>query len=529
MSGTGSASAVNMTSQTARNDTIVDEPAKSNPRKSENSCRVKLQRARPRIVLLITCIAYLITAFTTLNIGSLSISNFINSRLKRAQLQLRTQSNIMHREQALYGVLDTLVSSRLDRGFMESHEHCLVRGLQTADQRLFGLGFQHPDICDQVVDWTMENCGRLQFTPQVIQPTPRHAVLTYWAKASYRSRQLAERALGFKKYTHNVHVLTGEELQQPLIDRRSSTPVPFGFQMLCTQSQPCRLFYPKSSNDRSDKETVSGEALVKTARKVADLNAFCTKLNVNRLTIQYGLIFALMSLQMCLVIVHIAGMAFEARLESWMFLLPKLDIPVSREQKYGMIWSTLQAITSLVYMKLATGPSCRDDTTMIVGLAMSLLGFSMLARFFFPGSKHNAPRAHDQVKELYLIIQGRDIPGEKEEEVEDQGKKEEEFDQTNYEPHHRIVSPHMTIQEDIRTAHIAMQKRHDAMRILRGSLREMQDSRAIIDSVVETKTEPDTESNSNSDSDSEFDNEGSIDLAGGITPSITDTVGLVYC
>ena len=49
----------------------------------------------------------------------------------------------------------------------------------------------------RIMYWTMDNCGRLQYTPQVVihDATPQQAVLRSWANVRYRSRRILGEAL----------------------------------------------------------------------------------------------------------------------------------------------------------------------------------------------------------------------------------------------------------------------------------------------------------------------------------------------
>ena len=52
-------------------------------------------------------------------------------------------------------------------------------------------------VREQIMQWVMDECGRLQHSPQVVseKTTPQEAVVTYWANFSYRARRIAEEAL----------------------------------------------------------------------------------------------------------------------------------------------------------------------------------------------------------------------------------------------------------------------------------------------------------------------------------------------
>jgi hypothetical protein len=216
----------------------------------------------------------------------------IHPRHNQAVDEYLVLSQSKYTEDALYKNLDKVLSSQLNRGFMETHEDCLVRGLKEANYELYGLGFQYPDMRTQVMDWTMENCGRLQYTPQVViqDPTPQQAVLTYWADASYRSRRMLEGALGavqqqarrFLKLLSSAftnrkpsplteHVPVSANTSGTLPPSRALHKVPFGFALRCEPTESCRLVYPSGSSNRANKVSVSREVLAKLKREIKEM------------------------------------------------------------------------------------------------------------------------------------------------------------------------------------------------------------------------------------------------------------------
>jgi hypothetical protein len=151
-------------------------------RKPMNQLCMKANRAIPQLWVIIACLAYIATSITAMQYGLYTTSAFLGARLDQAQVELKAQGDLLFREQLLYGQFDKVLGSQLSRGFMETYEDCLVRGISEADVHYFGLGFDYPDIRNQTVDWTTENCQRLHFTPQTSDKTPQQAVLTYWAR-----------------------------------------------------------------------------------------------------------------------------------------------------------------------------------------------------------------------------------------------------------------------------------------------------------------------------------------------------------
>jgi hypothetical protein len=534
-------------------------PAKPKPHKPKPSHRVKLDRARPRIMLLVACVAYLVTALVALDVGLLNLSSFVQPRFERAQLEYQAQSDTLHKEQIIYGRLEALLSTQLNRGFMETHEDCLVRGLKKADYELFGSIFQYADIRAQVMDWTMENCGKLQYTPQVVhkEPSPQQAVMAYWENMSYRSRQTIERALGFMKQiwirvlgrnhsqnnsTTNKTAPAGNDTTKVIWDQRLRTEVPFGFALDCPPKKPCRLVYPLASSLRSDKMGVSPEHLAKIRREARVLHTFSVHLASHRHAIERAIFILLVAESFLMLVACVATVltplpaAIQAVPKEKRTLALFYQSDVSKEERYTVVSFLIEvaAIKALAMLEKGLAASWSKDFTLLLGLGMILLGLTMLISFFFASKKlEDVFRVCGLVKEIYLIARGRDIPGEKKEVmtpspttkkitlISFSKEKEEAIDTQESEqpkyverivhapstitedskPHHRLANPSTTIQEDLEAE--------------RKSLHEELTQAAIDNGESEFYSDTDT--------DSELEQERSfLDLASGITPDITE-------
>ncbi|CAG5165155.1 uncharacterized protein ALTATR162_LOCUS6754 [Alternaria atra] len=510
--------------------------------KTKTSYPIQLGTVCPCLLLLATCVFYLSTAIIVVSIGLINISNFIYVRYDRAVDEFRAQSTTLYTEQILHDRLDKLLSSQLGRGFLDTHENCLVRGLEKADYELLGLGFQYPNIRMQVMDWTFENCGRLQHTPQVVvkDPTPQQAVLTYWADFSHRSRRTLEKALGFMRQqtgriwarflgavsTANAFAPTEDapgssDTMEPRYYRRLLPKVPFGFALRCESSQPCRLFYPFTSVP-SDKASISPEALAKLKLQSEELHAFYANINKVLSATRY-----LLSLLICVGLLMMLSAVAHATPTKAGMRSPGAHSKWGKEHMYAFT----SAITSLVmgllrYLFMVYPRALPYDSPF--GLAMLLLGVSMLVQFFIVriSKPLNVVHAYELIKELYLIVRGWEIDpktlDETHTQVENPEHKTTEDSPTDMETdpsssghyqhlqstkqHHRLVSPANSLQEDIKTYTKALCERHNAQQIVEYHV----DSDIHSDIDTESDTEPDNEDN------------GFVDLAGGVTPQLTD-------
>jgi hypothetical protein len=537
-----------------------DEPAKVSTSKPKNIYSAKLRRAHLHITLLLACVAYLLAAFMAISFGVFSISNFVVPRLEHARVQMDAHLDAAWRDDILSDRLGKLISSSLERGgFMETHEECLARGLQKADYHLVGLGFEYPYIRDEIMNWVMEECARLQYTPQAVvtNPTPQQAVLTYLSQAKYRSCQLVKEAVSYVKQVHLVEQAVGymkqktnwifdrffnttstrdssasakhapvsgaledhsRSIHQPFehssSNRRLLTNMPFGFTLRCEPSQPCRLSF-SSANNSPNARIVTKEAIAKTARKIEELRSFILKLNaIQRATLQ---LLSVLSYVGAVLMVG-AIVSYEGRRSD----LCTMRKP-SAEHKYTAVSLGLEAISiiaagmlSLVIPRLSGAP------WLIFGLSMSLLGNFMIVRFLIPSPKdEDAIKACETIGELYFILRGLDIPSEKKKKTVPSNKDSEKGDDATvrttlvekklvsprapaspFKLYCRLASPATTVQE--------------GMEAKRKAMLEEQVER------LQAAMGPDTDTESDTEIDSNPEDHGFVDLATGVTPSVTE-------
>ncbi|KAI4710131.1 hypothetical protein J4E89_005363 [Alternaria sp. Ai002NY15] len=395
-----------------------------------------LQRAFPRVAILLTCAIYLASSFAAVYVGFHGIANMIYPRHNQAVDEYLVLSSSKYTEDALYKNLDTLLSSQLNRGFMETHEDCLVRGLKEANYELYGLGFQYPDMRTQVMDWTMENCGRLQYTPQVViqDPTPQQAVLTYWADASYRSRRMLEGALGavqqqarrFLKLLSSAftnrkpsplteHVPVSANTSGTLPPSRALPKVPFGFALRCEPTEPCRLVYPSGSSKRANKVGVSREVLAKLKREIKEMRDASRQVKkaewaTEQVVIFFDYIHASILVVMFAIIFSVAP-----------FVVPKAlrpPPPSSRdttEIKFRVASLHFCFVGRLILELLFSYPIQLPYGARWVTpfqLYFLFVGNTMLLQFFIISGPRfeNINLVYKQIKELYFIARGWEVP-----------------------------------------------------------------------------------------------------------------------
>ena len=257
-------------------DEYNDKKTKNKGGKGVDVDSIKLSRASPRLLLLITCLTFIATALSGINLGLLMGSKYIKIKYSTATDKLNVHNTTLGAKMMLYSELDALVSHPLPRVFLESYEECLVRGLRVANYDLSGRCFEYEDTREKVVEWTTEACHRHKFTPQVIikAPTSKQRLEQHWADFQYRSLHMAETVVGcfkhFKQKMHRFYIsldivnvlekgLGGSKkdnepsaFQNDIVDiipNGAAFPTAlFGFQLDCEPNQLCHLTYTPSSN-----------------------------------------------------------------------------------------------------------------------------------------------------------------------------------------------------------------------------------------------------------------------------------------
>jgi hypothetical protein len=363
--------------------------------------------AVPHLLVLLAGLAHLIATLVAFSIGLYDISGPLQSQLKVARLEAGAQCSMKYREEVLYVRLDEFRDTRLNNKYKETYEDCLARGLKLADQHLFGLGFQYADIRNQTIDWTVENCGRLHYTPQPSQPSVQQAALTHWAKTTYRARCIAEKTLTlithhaklFRAWLSKHGVRSLKEPEPTLSGSRVSggvasprrTQMPFGFALQCDELSACRLVYAPSSGTPIDKVTVSNESIAKSMLKVKDLLTVYTSISVVQnfitrilpwLIVQELFWLSAWFLYTCYPqAVHF----FSTRYSAYFSATKVNEAPQARrftqEEQYLALYVVVQLLTMAIHavVVLVSGPE--SQATLVFGILLVTHGMILLSNY----------------------------------------------------------------------------------------------------------------------------------------------------
>jgi hypothetical protein len=418
---------------------------------------------------------------------------------------------------------------------------------------------------NEVMDWTMGNCGRLQYTPEVVLTnlTPQQAVLIYLSRAKVRSRQLAgaavsyvrarlvEQAFSYVKekqlvkntvnyvkqkkswvwdrffkstatqdsFTRIKNAPVTERYQDGsvFIDARSDTKMPFGFALKCEQSQPCRLFY-SAPKEQTQKATITKEDCEKIARNMLDLENFSSNLDkAKQITMQLMPVLMFMEL-----ILMMAALMSRVSCQN----IDPTQMKLSKDEKYPAKLLVIQFLSLLPAIIPCFKPRHTGEFAIIVGILITVVGCVRLVRFFISANKvENIVKACGAIGDLWLIMRRRDIPAHKKNDApatsanqslekahvtdakDDQDILEDEpttfIDyRRSSKPPHRLADQTTTVEEDLEA------------------------ERKMIEEQVkrlEAAMATDSESESDTDIESNPEDRGFVDLATGVTPSITET------
>jgi hypothetical protein len=403
-------------------DTIrINESDKRTP-----TCSIRAKHPRTRLVSLLVCISCLLCHLLGFDIGLRLNVSYIEPRLHRAEVQLQAALNGLVREQILYSRLDELLATSLDRRFTESYEECLARALREADATFLQLDFtQIPDIRNQTMNWAIDSCTKLMYTPQRTTPD----ISTYWTHAVNRYQRYAEEVLSLVK--HKAAVLriwlfsgnaqiTAEPVAAGLVNNTASfsyptVALPLGFDFDCDLPPPCRLVYSGPPGLTSNRTVVLEEAVIKAQKEV---NRWSSS---NRGVLKYihnligGLIFLYLSLG-SIFMLAISVIRYDVQFKSCLptattGVRPQLrNIAAYLQEDHPFLLESCfdVALYSLLHTQLPYITTELDRSLLPISVAFGVFHIIQIVRFFDPTSK--ATRSMRSfcrtMRELHLLAQG---------------------------------------------------------------------------------------------------------------------------
>lgn len=408
----------------ATNAPTVPESNTAPKRKRVISETAKL--SRPRILILLACVSYVLFHLMGLHLGLQLIKGYIEPRLQLAKTQKLAATVGLIYEDAVEHKYDVLLGTTLEPRYLEDYEHCLARGIREADKVFQGLDFtQSSQVRNSTMDWVTNNCDRLAFTPQVYNPN----ISNPWL-AMHRARQAALEAISLLK--HQVAILRSRLLnEKPLkSDTKPSTathfrlPVamPHGFAADCEGRSRCRLIFTDCTKLKASRETFE------KAHDKADKEVKKWDLPIKQLLhVNWYIVLAVLGLQALIAYAYVIAGFLERRPQlppskmlcrTWMKRLPslawqKLTMPHEDDLVffgcYPNVFLYVLLNTQVEYIISELGAA-----VLPVGLAVlafhwfGTLGF--LNHHWHKNSNESLHALTRVIKDLYLIARGIDVP-----------------------------------------------------------------------------------------------------------------------
>ncbi|KAJ4321929.1 alpha,alpha-trehalase nth1 [Neodidymelliopsis sp. IMI 364377] len=325
--------------------------------------------------------------------------------------------------------LDELLAISLDRRFTESYEECLARAFCKADDTFLQLDFtQIPDIRNQTIDWALDSCTKLVYTPQRMTLNTS----TYWTYTINKYQQYAEEVLSLVKhkaaalriwwFSGNAQI-TAEPVAAGLVNNTASfsyptVALPLGFDFDCDLPPPCRLVYSGPSGLTSNRTVILEEAVIKAQKEV---NKWSFS---NRGVPEYihnlisGLLFLYLSLGSILMLA-ISVIRYDVQLKSCLptattGVRPQLrNIAAYLQRDYPSLLESCfnVALYSFLHTQLPYITAELDRSLLPVSVAFGVFHITQIVRFLDPTSKATRSMRGfcGTMRELYLLAQGHQL------------------------------------------------------------------------------------------------------------------------
>lgn len=237
----------------------------------------KAQRSRPCLLVLVTCVSYLLFQSLGIGFGLRLINGYAEPRHQQAGLRLQAAWSDLARDSVVSHKLDELLGTTMERRYQESYEACLARGLYIADNTFLGVDFTlYPDARERTMDWVMDNCDRLHYTPAVVTPDVSKllAMVNRLRKSAEDVLELFKHRITSlrSKVRGDVQPLAAEQsvLRSNHNTTTSSVPpqkMPFGFSLDCEGRARCGLTCSGPYRSLAD-ETTTLEIIANSNKKL---------------------------------------------------------------------------------------------------------------------------------------------------------------------------------------------------------------------------------------------------------------------
>lgn len=528
------------------NSNSSTSPVVNLPRsKKAKTVQRKAKYSLPRLLVIGACVSYMFVQVWGLTLGLHFVNEYASARVCQAESAMGVASEDLAIERTMYMHLDQLSKTELQWQYMESYQHCLVRGLFTAKKSFPVYPFDmHPDVRNQTLDWISKNCDKLFFTPQVhpsnmsllrkVAEDARRVAKDALSLVKYRVLLLRRRFRGTKVTGHATTANHPFRIFEEWPITRESARLLSSFRLDCDESTRCHLVF-SGKDFRWSK--VAGADFANANKEISKWSfPFKKYLRISRVLLS-ALYFLQAYLLICSAIaLHLSlpqlqsppGQSIKRILAELKLRIRQLFDHREMSANIDLFWVGGVMCMPLRWRSFSDSlTSC--NMLLPVGLIMIAIfpvGCSLAFFFPIPGSKRNARSFYRASKELWKILQGDEAF------LDSLSKKGTKGASTTpkaspatkpalkTETHH--ISPATSLAEDLQQARKTLHAERDQT-----SDDETEDTSSSDEVDDTSSSSSDSEhtpaSETVSDFDSDTDSAASyVDLTGGATPAISD-------
>ena len=513
--------------------------------KKAKTVQRKAKYSLPRLLVIGACVSYMFVQVWGLTLGLHFVNEYASARVRQAESAMGVASEDLSIERTVYTQLDQLLNTELQWQYMESYQHCLVRGLFTAKESFPVHAFDmHPDVRNQTLNWISENCDKLFFTPQVhpsnmsllrkVAEDAKRVAKDALALLKHRVLLLRRRFRGTKVTGHASTANHGVRIFEEWPITRESARLLSSFRLDCDESTRWRLVY--SGKDYRWSKVASADFA--NANKEISKWSFPFKkyLRVSRVLLS-ALYFLQAYLLVCSAIaLHLSlpqlqsppGQSFKSILADLMLHIRQLLDHRGMSASIDLFW--VGGVMCLPLRSRSFSDSLASCNMLLpfglILIAIFPVGCSLAFFFPIPGSKRNARSLYRASTELWKILQGDEAFLDSLSKKGTKGASTTPKTSPSTKPASKIinrpVSPATSLAEDLQQACETLHAESDQT-----SGDDETEDTSSSDEADDTSSDSDSDhtpaSETVSDFDSDTDSAASyVDLTGGATPAISD-------
>ena len=390
--------------------------------KKAKTVQRKAKYSLPRLLVIGACVSYMFVQVWGLTLGLHFVNEYASARVRQAESAMGVASEDLSIERTVYTQLDQLLNTELQWQYMESYQHCLVRGLFTAKESFPVHAFDmHPDVRNQTLNWISENCDKLFFTPQV-----HPSNMSLLRKVAEDAKRVAKDALALLKHrvlllrrrfrgtnvTGQATTTANQTFEWPISSE--SERLLCSFRLNCDGYTRCRLVYRGKVYEW--KEPPSADVANANMDILKWSFPFKKYLRISRVLLS-ALYFLQAYLLVCSAIaLHLSlpqlqsppGQSFKSILADLMLHIRQLLDHRGMSASIDLFW--VGGVMCLPLRSRSFSDSLASCNMLLpfglILIAIFPVGCSLAFFFPIPGSKRNARSLYRASTELWKILQG---------------------------------------------------------------------------------------------------------------------------